>query len=81
MGGRPITYSPQDYFNEFGVVMAAINNDPTIPTKNNIIGPSISSSQWSPEQVFDTGYIQAYTNNLGALAVEKCVNYLHIGCH
>lgn len=72
-GGRPVTYSPTDYFNEFGLMMNAINNDPGITVKNNIIGPSIAMAAWTPEQVFDTGYIQAYTNNLGALAVEKCV--------
>jgi hypothetical protein len=75
-GGRPATYSPEDYFNEFGVVMTAINNDANIPIKNNIIGPSISASQWGAEDVFNTGYIQAYTNNLGMIAVEKCVNYI-----
>ena len=73
-GGRPATYSPEDYFDEFGVVMTAINNDANIPIKNNTIGPSISASQWSAEDVFNTGYIQAYTNNLGMIAVEKCVN-------
>jgi hypothetical protein len=77
VGGRPISYSPEDYFNEFGVMMAAINNDTNMPIKNNIIGPSVSTSQWSMEDVFNTGYLPAYTHNLGAIAVEKCVNYMH----
>jgi hypothetical protein len=55
--------------------MTAINNDANIPTKNNIIGPSISASQWSAEDVFNTGYIQAYTHNLAMIAVEKCVDF------
>lgn len=71
MGGRPDTYSPYDYFGEFGVVMDAINNNPKIPVKNNIIGPSVSNSEWSPERVFDTGYVDAYNSNLWALAVEQ----------
>jgi len=52
--------------------MNAINNDPGITVKNNIVGPSIAT-EWTPEMVFNTGYIQAYANNLGALSVEKCV--------
>ncbi|KIM82034.1 glycoside hydrolase family 79 protein [Piloderma croceum F 1598] len=71
VGGRPASYSPEDYFNEFGVMMAAINNDTNMPTKNNIIGPSVSTSQWTMEDVFNTGYIPAYTHNLGAISVEK----------
>lgn len=59
-----------DYYNEFGVVMTGINNDPAIPVKNNIIGPSIALSAWTLEQIWDTGYIQTYTNNLGAISVE-----------
>jgi hypothetical protein len=39
LGGRQPTYSPNDYFGEFGVIMNAINNNPNIPVKNNIIGP------------------------------------------
>lgn len=73
LGGRTADYSPQDYFTEFGKVMDAINNDPSIPVKNKIIGPSVSDSQWSPDLVFATGYIEAYTKNLGFLAVEQYV--------
>ena len=76
-GGRSQDYSPQDYFNEFGKVMDAINNDQSIPVKNIIVGPSVSASQWSPDVVFSTGYIDAYTNNLGFLAVEQYVSFLH----
>lgn len=72
-GGRPDTYSPQDYFNEFKLVMDGINSDTNIARKNIIIGPSVSTSQWTPEDVFNTGYIQAFADNLGALSVEKCV--------
>jgi hypothetical protein len=83
-GGRPTNYSPQDYFNEFGTIMTAINNNPKIPVKNNIIGPSTSGSQWTLEDVFNTSYIQAYTQNLGAIAVEKWVKppvSHHPGCY
>jgi hypothetical protein len=39
LGGRQASYSPSYYFSEFGTVMNAINDNPNIPVKNNIIGP------------------------------------------
>ncbi|KAF7967416.1 hypothetical protein HWV62_34391 [Athelia sp. TMB] len=70
-GGRSSDYSPQDYFNEFGAEMAGINADAQIPVKNNIVGPSTTGDVWSPEQIFDTGYLSAYADNLGFISVEK----------
>ncbi|KAF7974485.1 hypothetical protein HWV62_12034 [Athelia sp. TMB] len=67
---RPETYTPYDFFGEFGVLVQAIDSDQNIPVKNNLIGPSVSGT-WSPEQVWDTGFIPAYTNSLSALAVER----------
>lgn len=69
-GSRPPTYSQQDYFNEFGTVVQAIANDPQIPTRNNLVAPSVNSGPWSPESVWDTGFVSAYSGALGALAVE-----------
>lgn len=66
---RPSTYSPSDYFGEFGVVVAAVNNDANIPVKNNLIAPSLSGT-WSPESVWNTGLVGSYTSSLGWLAVE-----------
>ncbi|KAG2075500.1 glycoside hydrolase family 79 protein [Suillus decipiens] len=68
-GVRPSTYSPSDYFGEFGVVVAAINNDGNIPVKNNLVAPSITGG-WTPESVWNTGLVQSYSSSLGALAVE-----------
>ncbi|KIJ61729.1 glycoside hydrolase family 79 protein [Hydnomerulius pinastri MD-312] len=68
-GHRPDTYSPADYMGEFGNLIGAIANDNNIPVKNNLIGPSVSG-QWTPEDVWNTGFVQAYTNSLGYLAVE-----------
>ena len=45
--------------------------DTTIATAKNLIGPSVATGDWTPEMVWDTGFIQAYTNNLYALSVEK----------
>ncbi|THH33380.1 hypothetical protein EUX98_g815 [Antrodiella citrinella] len=69
-GHRPSTYGPFDYFGEFGVVIAAIANDSSIPVRNNLIAPSVATGPWTPEDVWNTGFIPAYTASLGALAVE-----------
>lgn len=73
-GHRPQTYGPQDYFNDFGLMVKALQQDPLIPdaVSKLLIGPSIQF-QWTPEQVWATGYIPAYTNNLAFLAVERHV--------
>ncbi|KAF7985563.1 hypothetical protein HWV62_3829 [Athelia sp. TMB] len=70
-GGRPTTYSPQNYFTDFGLVMTGINNDANIPVKSNIVGPSTTGDEWSPEDIFNTGYLTAYGSNLGFISVEK----------
>ncbi|KAG1737107.1 glycoside hydrolase family 79 protein [Suillus paluster] len=66
---RPSTYSPSDYFGEFGIVVNAVNNDVNIPIKNNLVAPSISGT-WTPESVWNTGLVGSYTSSLGWLAVE-----------
>lgn len=68
---RPPTYSPFDYFGEFGVMIQAIGSNANIPVKNNLIGPSVATGAWTPEMVWDTGFIPSYTNSLSALAVEQ----------
>ncbi|KAL0572199.1 hypothetical protein V5O48_009754 [Marasmius crinis-equi] len=75
-GHRPLTYSPYDYFSEFGLVTEAIKSDPRVgPLKNDkLIGPSVATGAWTPEMIWDTGFISAYSSSaggmLGALAVE-----------
>lgn len=73
IGGRSTNYTVQDYFTEFGQMMAAINSDAKIPVKNQIVGPSVTggAKAWSTEEVFSTGYLQAYASNLGYIAVER----------
>ncbi|KAJ3476918.1 hypothetical protein NLI96_g10822 [Meripilus lineatus] len=69
-GHRQETYGPFDYFGEFGTVVQAIQNDPKIPARNNLIAPSVASGPWKPEDVWNTGFLQAYGGSLSALAVE-----------
>lgn len=71
-GRRKSSYAPSDYFGEVGSVIAQINADGKIPVKTNILlGPSVASVIWTPEMVWDTGFIQAYTSQLYALTVEQ----------
>ena len=57
--------------NEFGRVLEAMQANSQIPVSNNLIGPSVSSSGWAPELVWDAGFIPRFQDNLLAVAVEK----------
>ncbi|KAL0954378.1 hypothetical protein HGRIS_003363 [Hohenbuehelia grisea] len=61
-------YGPFNYFGEFGDVKNALGSSAAV---NKLIGPSVGSGDWSPEQVWDTNFIPQYQANLGALSVEK----------
>jgi hypothetical protein len=64
------TYSQYDYFGEFGTVVAAVNADSNIPNKNCLIGPNLATN-WSPESMWNTGFIGSYTANLAYVAFER----------
>ncbi|KAH7925637.1 glycoside hydrolase family 79 protein [Leucogyrophana mollusca] len=72
-GLRNSTYSPSDYYDDFGVVVDAIANDAHIPVRNNLVAPSVSGT-WTPEMVWATGFISTYSSSLGYLAVEHYPN-------
>ncbi|RDX55721.1 glycoside hydrolase family 79 protein [Lentinus brumalis] len=69
-GHRPENWGPEDFFEEFSAMTQAYSSDSQVPVKNNLIAPSVSSSGWTPEQVWDTGFVEAYSDYLQALAVE-----------
>ncbi|KAH9850912.1 hypothetical protein C2E23DRAFT_734171 [Lenzites betulinus] len=80
-GHRPKTYSPWDYFGEFGVFTQAYNNDTKITRKKSLIAPSTDGGNWpdplnpssfpiGAEPVWNTGFVQQYDDFLSALAVE-----------
>ncbi|KAI0830343.1 glycoside hydrolase family 79 protein [Trametes gibbosa] len=69
-GHRPQGYGPFDFFGEYALLTQAIQGDGSIPVKNNLIAPSVSGT-WTPEMVWDTGFVEAYTQYLGSLAVER----------
>jgi hypothetical protein len=70
---RPSTYGPQDYTNEFGEWKDAFENDANVPSKNTMIGPSLALANWDLEQVWDTGFLTDYQEQLYALSVERLV--------
>jgi hypothetical protein len=41
--------------------------------KNTLIGPSVAGgpNNWSPEMVFDTGYVDRFSDSLKWVAVEQ----------
>ncbi|KAJ7185827.1 glycoside hydrolase family 79 protein [Mycena filopes] len=68
-GHRPSTYGPYDYggeFSDFLTAMSAANLDAT-----KLIGPNIANFAWTPEMVWDTGFVDTFSANLAYLAVEK----------
>lgn len=69
-GHRNSSYGPYDYFGEFGSLVQTIAADNQIPVRNNLIAPSVANAFWTPENVFDTGFVAAYTDQLNAIAVE-----------
>lgn len=73
-GHRAETYSPFDYGGEFSDLLtqvAANNADPSGKAMSKLIGPNIADFSWTPEQVWDTGFVDKFTANLAFLAVEK----------
>ncbi|KAF5334902.1 hypothetical protein D9611_009930 [Ephemerocybe angulata] len=68
--GRRTEYSPQAYFTEIGQLIQTIDANPNIPVKNKLVGPSVATGPWTPEVVWETGFIDTYKDRLYALSVE-----------
>ncbi|CDO77499.1 Glycoside Hydrolase Family 79 protein [Trametes cinnabarina] len=69
-GHRPEGYGPYDYFGEFGQVLDTMRSM-NLKSTSNLIGPSVATGDWRPEDVWNTGFIQAYSDSLAALTVER----------
>ena len=46
--------------------------NPKILNQGQLIGPSIASGDWAPENVWDTGFVDVFSANLAYLSVEQC---------
>jgi hypothetical protein len=64
------TYGPQDYKNDFGLLIDAMNADSNIPNKNLLIGPNLAGV-WSLPDIWQTGFATDFNQNLAALGVER----------
>lgn len=51
---RPETYTPFDYFGEFGSVLEGLRQAGMQHVENMLIGPSIATGDWTPESTFMT---------------------------
>ncbi|KAK0433146.1 hypothetical protein EV421DRAFT_1892992 [Armillaria borealis] len=69
-GHRSEGYAPSDYVSEVGELIYAMSNDANIKTLNNLIGPSVATGDWTPEMMWDTGFVDTYSDNLAYLSVE-----------
>ncbi|KAJ7486841.1 hypothetical protein FB451DRAFT_1127091 [Mycena latifolia] len=71
---RNDTYGPFDYGGEFSDLLAQIEAtgaDPSGRARTVLIGPNIANFDWTPEQVWDSGFVDKFDANLAYLAVEK----------
>ncbi|OJT11294.1 Beta-glucuronidase [Trametes pubescens] len=68
-GHRPADYDQNDYNNEFGVVVAAVQQDSKITNKNKLVAPSLQGT-WTPEDLFATGFLDSYASSLSVIAME-----------
>ncbi|KAI0354193.1 hypothetical protein OH77DRAFT_1437562 [Trametes cingulata] len=68
-GHRAPGYNQTDYFNEFGVIVQAIQNDAKIHSRGNLVAPSLQGT-WTLESVYDTGFLTTYGDSISIVAVE-----------
>lgn len=60
-----------DYYTEVGQLIEQMKNDPQVVNSSMLMGPNVASGPWSPETVWNTGFIQAYSQYLAYLSVEQ----------
>ncbi|TDL22798.1 hypothetical protein BD410DRAFT_860283 [Rickenella mellea] len=73
-GIRTNAYQPSDFTADFGTFLQDYKNDSGVPNTNIFVAPSVccggSGNGWTPEQVFDTGFLTDYGSNLAYISVE-----------
>ncbi|KAI0289638.1 hypothetical protein BC826DRAFT_914159 [Russula brevipes] len=64
-------YGPLNYMSDIGLLVSQVAAEPAIMKKNDLfVIPSISSSVWLPEDVWNTGIVGTYSSSVHALALE-----------
>lgn len=51
--------------------------DEHVSNRGLLIGPNINTGDWTPEMVWNTGFVDSYSSNLAYLAVEQYVIYFN----
>ncbi|KAF5353171.1 hypothetical protein D9757_012643 [Collybiopsis confluens] len=67
---RNNTYGPNDYLGEMQSLISAIDADSKIQNPNCLIAPNLATGAWTPEMVWDTGFVDILSSSLAYLAVE-----------
>jgi hypothetical protein len=68
---RPAGYDQNNYVTEFGEVVTAMQNTPgNAANMGLLVGPNIATD-WTPEDVWNAGFLADYSANLATLAVER----------
>jgi len=73
-GIRGPDYTPDQYNTDWGTFLNYYLNDASMKNVTQFIAPSVccgGNIGWTPEQVFDTGFLDNYQNNLGYIAVQQ----------
>ncbi|KIL60002.1 glycoside hydrolase family 79 protein [Amanita muscaria Koide BX008] len=73
MRKRPSNYGPMDYFGDFGSLVYQLNRDFLVLNRTMLMGPSVSAA-WSPETMWNTGFLTSYSQYLGFLTFERYPN-------
>ena len=71
---RGTNYSQSQYTVEWGEVLADYQQDPLISNSSMFIAPGVccgGSIGWTPESVWDTGFLNDYANSLAYMSVQQ----------
>ncbi|KIL60021.1 glycoside hydrolase family 79 protein, partial [Amanita muscaria Koide BX008] len=85
-GKRPANYTQFDYFGDIGQLVNQMGNDPLVLNRTMLLAPSVATGPWTPEQVWDTGFLNSYAQYMSWLAVEhypidNCFAQFHTGIY
>ncbi|KAG6850008.1 hypothetical protein C0991_010843, partial [Blastosporella zonata] len=69
-GHRTEPYDVTEYSDEFASLVQAIQDNPKVPVKNMLIGPSLASGPWLPDRLWPTGYLDRFKDVLKIISME-----------
>ncbi|KAF5339473.1 hypothetical protein D9758_015323 [Tetrapyrgos nigripes] len=89
-GHRPQGWGPSDFLSEMQSLVSAIQNSANSGSpyaqkyQRLLIGPNVNTGDWTPEMVWDTGFVDALYDHLLYLTVEhypadNCAAQFHTG--